>query len=534
MNKHLTTIICSLSFFGLVSCDDFLKQTSQNLISPTKVVEYKELLQGEGYFQDFSTYARFINFMTDDMEYINYPGSAPSTSSYINMYQNVYCWSQEIENDNFTDGWYGYLYSQVMAANVCMEYLDEVSGTDTEKEVLRGQAAFQRAYAYFLLVNTYGEPYNSSNLNELCIPLNLTATPSIGYYSRNTVGEVWEQIKKDISLAVSCLQNYQESSNFEINYNAALLLAQRIALYMEDYDQAIEYGDMLLARMPDLWDISELGPMLTCSKLSSDGPSVTGQTEGFINRSTNCEIIWNFGSNNNTYKNAYNVLGMSDTELFRVTNYLPTNLSHEGSLMSCYEGEKDKLTQGGMDNRKYYYLMPCRNKYVEDGYWSPMSITVKMYLQTLYNWGYTPYYIKYESLTNTLDQAFRTAEAYLNQSEAYVRKSSPDISKSLSYLNTLRRHRIKDYVELSTSDFSSNDELVGFIFDERRRELCFDEVHRWFDLRRQGCPQLVHYWQGDMRFVLHQGDGGYTLAIPAKERDFDASIPNPRPSRTAE
>lgn len=518
----------------LCSCEDYLKQTSQNLITPSRVSEYKELLQGEGYFQEFSTNARFILFMTDDMEYMNYPGSTPSTSSYIAMYQNVYCWQQEIENDNFKDNWYGYLYSQVLAGNICMEYLDEVSGTDQERRVLRGQAAFQRAYAYFLLVNTYGEPYDESRLDERCLPLTLTSTPTTERYERATLGAVWQQVKTDAATAVDCLEGYEEASNFEINYDAALLLAQRVALYMHDYDQALHYGDLLLERHSDLWDISNLGPMLTCGKLSNDGPSVTGQTEGFINRSTNCEILWNFGTDNNIYKNAFNVLGMSDTELFRITNYYPAELSHEGSLMACYEAAANRLTADETDNRKYYYLMPCRYQYTLDGYWAPMSTTVKLYLRTLYNWAYTPYYIKYEALSNTLDQAFRTAEAYLNQAEAYARRSTPDVDKALDCLNSLRRHRVKNYVDLTSADFASTAELVSFLFDERRRELCFDEVHRWFDLRRQGCPELKHYWQGGVCYVLHEGDAAYTLAAPAQERDFDASLPNTRPSRTSE
>ena len=73
--RRFSFIFRLLLLLGLSSCEDFLKQTSQNLVTPTTVSEYKDLLQGEGYFQEFSTHARFINFMTDDIEYINYPGS---------------------------------------------------------------------------------------------------------------------------------------------------------------------------------------------------------------------------------------------------------------------------------------------------------------------------------------------------------------------------------------------------------------------------------------------------------------------------
>ena len=40
---------------------------------------------------------------------------------------------------------------------------------------------------------------------------------------------------------------------------------------------------------------------------------------------------------------------------------------------------------------------------------------------------------------------------------------------------------------------SEGEQLVSFIRDERRRELCF-ENHRWFDLRRYGMEEIKHTW----------------------------------------
>ena len=46
----------------------------------------------------------------------------------------------------------------------------------------------------------------------------------------------------------------------------------------------------------------------------------------------------------------------------------------------------------------------------------------------------------------------------------------------------------RTYKELTFADFATTADLLQFVRDERRRELCFEEIHRWADLRRYGCP----------------------------------------------
>ena len=64
---------------------------------------------------------------------------------------------------------------------------------------------------------------------------------------------------------------------------------------------------------------------------------------------------------------------------------------------------------------------------------------------------------------------------------------------------------------------TDQEELLEFIKDERRRELCF-EGHRWFDLRRWGMPEITHVWhesQTESRvYRLQEKDLMYTVPIP--------------------
>jgi len=75
--------------------------------------------------------------------------------------------------------------------------------------------------------------------------------------------------------------------------------------------------------------------------------------------------------------------------------------------------------------------------------------------------------------------SFRYAEIVLNRAEAYAMQGS-DIAAS----NEIQKLRTKRLSSGSSQGVpTSNEALVQFIRDERRRELSF-EGHRWFDLRR--------------------------------------------------
>lgn len=138
------------------------------------------------------------------------------------------------------------------------------------------------------------------------------------------------------------------------------------------------------------------------------------------------------------------------------------------------------------------------------GMWFDLNNSALMLLKKDYDWisgSMTP--------INTL----RISEAYLNRAEAYARRGM--LTEALADLNELKRHRIDGYEDESIADQSA---LLQEILDERRRELCFDEL-RWFDLRRYGMPSITHryrYRTSDpwMVYTLRENDPMYTLPFP--------------------
>lgn len=526
----LTTTLCVL--FVLSSCNDFLERSAQDLIIPSTVAQYKELLQGEGYFKDFNNKTYFLNYMTDDMEYIDYQVEGLYTNSDVEIYNYIYCWMKEIENDSFTDGLYAWLYSQVLVANTCLDGLDKAKGTEDEKNVLKGQSLFQRAYAYFILVNTYGYPYNSASVENECMPLRLDPTPSSSVYKRESSRVIWEQIEKDIQQAAELLYTYVPKNNFEINGRAALLLASRVALYMEKYTEAEQYADRLLTLYNKLYDISDKGVVEPSSTRTAD-------YIGFIDNNTNPEILWNFcATSSRNFSDQFDNLTLREVQGFRVSTSEPEKNEH--SLMDTYLPDINKTIDKFADKRRAYFFNISAyfaNDYEEHQNYEMFSALLMFgYLELWPGYLYNNQPLKWDKndSKNTLMQAFRTAEAYLNIAEAYARQANPDTDKALYYLNKLRENRIANYRNLTMADFSSTEELVQFIWDERRRELCFEECHRWWDLRRTTQPELKHKWTNGETYTLKQGDEAYILSIPQLERNFDTGIINKRPVRIAD
>ena len=87
-----------------------------------------------------------------------------------------------------------------------------------------------------------------------------------------------------------------------------------------------------------------------------------------------------------------------------------------------------------------------------------------------------------------------------------------------------KRFDPEDYED---EEFATQEELINFVRDERRRELCF-EGHRWFDLRRWGMPSFTHKWHDNAdntsTFRIEENDLLYTIPIPEEALQMNSSL----------
>ena len=151
---------------------------------------------------------------------------------------------------------------------------------------------------------------------------------------------------------------------------------------------------------------------------------------------------------------------------------------------------------------------------------------IGIYIIAQYSGGgdFTGWLINKNAAAGEPGQCLRLAEAYLNRAEAYSRLTGKQ-SDALADLNTLRKHRIMDYRDVSITDPTA---LLDTIRKERRLELCY-EGHRWFDLRRYGMPEITHIYQESttspaMVYTLKEKDPMYTLPLPSSVMDKNKEL----------
>lgn len=501
--KYILIIISVISF---VRCSDFLKESSDDLLIPKRVEDFTPLLYGEGYPKNFDRNADWIKLMTDDVEFGYLKNEDPETPIEFDLMYGgegryPYIWDYNIGEyviDNFWSG----CYQNILGCNTIIEALPDMLYEIDEKpkfSYLAAQAYALRAYHYFCLINTYALPYSEANKSELGVVIRTSPEIEEKPIPRSTIEEVWNLINGDIEKSIEHMSVSTPSTNLHLLSPASMwLLASRIALFQEKWDEVILTGENFLLENSYLFDLNSVS--------KDDMGKNSSNDFHILNTKNNNEIVFTFGTNTI----AYGYLSRPPTLWglgFMVSK------EADNSLMKSYEEN---------DLRKDAYFM---KDYIQKGSWGDPD-------KQIYTHSYP---IKYLRGGENYRENWRTVEVYLNLAEAHARKESAISSKAIDLLNTIRSKRIKkdQFVALKGSDFTNKEELVQFVWDERRRELCFEEIMRFWDLRRTGMPEIEHRWYVDKEnyesYTLEQGGNNYVLQIPASETRYnDLIVPNPR------
>ena len=485
-----------LAGMSLTACDDFLMEDSADLLIPENVEDYIPLLYGEGYPRSFNSEMAWIALMTDDVEMGPLDGNADSgydTADELDVLsagdgEQAYTWNIDIEEKIIDYNW-DRRYEDILGCNTIIDALPTMNcpATDSAKYyALAAQAHALRAYHYFVLVNLYAKPWSEENLDELGVIIRTTPQIETTMRERSTIGEVYELINSDLDTARYYMQFAEISANKHLLSPAAIrLLTTRVALFQEKWDEVLQVGEEFLAENSFIYDLNTVSE----EQMGDDGKEFFNM----MNLEGNDEIVFTFGSAGSyEYFSTSYLYGLG----FRVS------YSDESSLLKSY---------GDDDLRKLAW-------FIQDEYdpgWPP-------YIEpsTTYNQFYPIKYNRYYP-GGAYHENWRTVEVVLNMAEAYARSASGISQDAIDMLNRLRQNRIKNYQELTVSDFASQQDLVEFIWDERRRELCFEEGMRFWDLRRQGMPQQIHKFYNNSTtyetYVLPEGSPNYVLAIPRSE-----------------
>lgn len=466
-----------LFFAGICfsSCKKFLEETSASDLTPQTTEDYSQLLLGTAYPSRSIVMLGQIPWMTDDFQmYANPPDE--NTDIVLKPAFPAFTWQYNYL-DFYTPTATGVVtpwktfYQLISGCNIALDAVDGSTGTAEEKNQLKAEASGLRAFYYWFLVNLYGNPYNDSTTTpdkRLGVPVIISPDLRDKPVARNTVGAVYDQIRKDIETAVSTFAiDKRKGTPYRFNYPAAALLASRIYLHTEEWEKVIAHASVTIGLKPAIINLNDW-PADYYYDLTTFRPIYTKE---------NVETVFLYGNRSEYNETANLNMGLSE------------------DLGAQYES-KDLRTV------IYFSAVP------EPLQW---FIPVKYFEQKR---GIATQDLK-ELLTS-----LRVTEAYLNRAEAYAQLyiKSGDATmaqKAVDDLNYIRSRRFKP-ADFQPVAIMPGAELLQFCRNERRREL-FEEGQRWFDLRRYGMPSLSHVYIQQAQsstYVLKKGDPLYTLQIP--------------------
>lgn len=452
--KNIVYLI--IGCFLCVSCGDFLKEYSKDLTYASSCKDLDEVMIGNGYMKSDATsslssslisqstlYYPWLFVMDDDVEEFATGVYKVTSEGPLTLMRPFYGWQkktfQTIKGVLYDDPCWKKLYEHIGYLNVILSEIKEFSHEPEEdRNRITGEAEFLRGAYYYLLVNMYAKPYvKATASSDMGVPLNITEKIEDKYFSRESVETIYKQIVKDLKNAVDHLAGIQQATIYRVNETAARILLSRVYLYMGEWELAeVECEKAIQAGCP-LWDLNGVD-------MTDNGSESTGNLkQQYMISATSPEVLFTQGMN------VMNLLMYDGTNVgrFKASDELL-------QLYSKYSGE------GITDLRMTGYFSVSRKK--SDCYFSRKTSVLAKDIKAF--------------------DAFviRSAEAYLNKAEAQAMQGK---SEAIQTLKTLLENRFENGEIPTSIDGLQGENLVRFIREERRRELCF-ECHRWFDLRR--------------------------------------------------
>lgn len=498
-----------ITLFAITSCNEgeFLEEkplsifTAENSLITT--VDFQAAVNELHYDARYLLYlsnqvSRYAFWYGTDLAFCS---AAPD--GYLNKYAAAMIPTMDAVNVNWQN-----TYIIVNQANLVLTRIKNAKIVDAEKNALRGEALFFRAFGYRILANLYGG-----------VPLILEEiTEPRRDFVRATRQEVYTQAKKDLEEAVSLLGNIDAVKDGKISKQTAQHLLSEIYIALGEYDNAINAATSVIN-----YSAMKLMTKRFGTKTSQPGDVYSDLFRtGNINRSSgNTETLWalqydynNPGSMANNmwpwtvnpfYQNiTINVNGTTTTAFKGVT------AEKGGRSVAWFQPTEHALNEvweeGDIRNSEYNIVRdvqidneasPAFGKwFVKDGYsvqadpvrqWFPFFTKVMSDIpEELYqrdaNGNPKLTALGEHLVVNSANSAyrdlyvFRLAETYLLRAEAYLGKNNP--SDAAADINALRARANAPLVNASQVN-------IDYLLDERLRELMYEEL-RMVTLCRMG------------------------------------------------
>lgn len=357
-------------------------------------------------------------------------------------YNNMYKWISHRTPVNASVKFVYKFYYQVIAnSNLIIENIDNATGPQAEKNMIKGEAFCYRAWAHYVLVQLFAKRYDAAGNNtQSGIPIVLTSG-TVGQ-PRSTVEQVYSQINSDLDNAVTLLGSASARPNAShFNINVAKGLRARVALTQGAWSKAATNAS---------------------------------EAKAGFNLMTNAQYLQGF----NDYNNPEWMWGSHQVE--DQTQYF---FSFFAYMSANFASTNIRSNPKAINSVLYNQIA---NGDIRKSLWDPTGTNTAFPIPVN---GLRKAYMNRKFLVSGTTSVgdvphMRVAEMYLIEAEARARAgSASETTAAQNVLFTLAKNRNSGYI-LSTK---TGNDLINEILVQRRVEL-WGEGFRFLDLKRLNAP----------------------------------------------
>ncbi|HWV67781.1 RagB/SusD family nutrient uptake outer membrane protein [Chitinophaga sp.] len=472
--KQRILILVIIIAGSVSSCQKFLDVKPKGKLIPSEVADFDHLLDNSNIAQwvfiDNNTGCN-LGYLTDNLSLsegignINYKANNhPNIDRYW-----AYVFRQPYKNPATSDYFWDWgTYRSMAYFNNVIDGVRAIPNLSAENQqyakTVIAQALVDRAWSYFITTLVYGPVYKPGTPNDTkTIPYVTSADMGAPLPDLCTQQQAFALVANDV---LTALPDVPEVTNWPSRPNkaAAQALLAYYHLFTQKYDSVVYYANLA-------WTAASKGGT---DKLIYDYNSFS----------------WTDPTNlvNSTIKGPDNFLNAANSR----ENLLYRNLdAGAGRSSSSYPSDEViALYDQANDLRfKYFFL-------TAPGYKTT-------YNNVTYDDGDRIQY--YRGSKTNMTAGFSYPELLLMRAEGYARTNQ--LSAAIADLNTLRRYRYK--TGTPALPVASQDEVIGQVLAERRRELPLGSFKRFLDLKRlcleTGKPWSKQKIQHRIGAEIHEG-----------------------------
>lgn len=505
MKNTIKYLFLAAAMVSLSACDLNLLPTDSIVYQPggQVIATREDLMQFEArIMSDYRAVHGGMYNILEDVMTDGFNASAGFGNNYGGIHRTDDSFSS---SDGYIDSYWGNHYIVIKDYNVLINALAEdiniPEGTADFARVVQGEAYMMRAEAYMNLVRHFGPKYKAKDATALGVPIvlkfDLYARPA-----RNTVHEVYKQIKEDLDSAAVRLAD--EAGMLQADYptiDCVNALYARYYLDTEDYAHAAEYAGKVIDTKK--YTLSNTAEKLKDEFRNDSGTEAIMQLFGSLQESPNATSVYT------------SMFSSQDHGVCFRSLFLPTR-----KLIDSY-GSSDIRKAVWFSSTDYY-------SEVNGSYYRGDFLTFVKYLgnSSLYS-GDVPNGVQ-------MCKPFMISEMYLIKAEAECMQDNIPVAKNTINALQTARGATKTGGTLSAIQEEWFRETVG----EGMRWTCLKRWGMGFDKREgqagtlaKNAIMLGDYYDGRS---LKADDRAFVWPIPADEIRLNENLKPQNPGYGAE